>query len=152
MNIAGIATVIYGSLIEAGGVIGFLVAKSKPSLIAGAVLGNLALLGGILLLLEIREGRWAAVGVAGLVALVFAVKLAKGLAADAAGTAGPKDGEEGAGDGKAAQAAHDDKAASLEKDAKNATTEKPKKAKGKVRAAALVALSLAEIIVVLVYA
>lgn len=171
MNIAGIATVIYGSLIEAGGVIGFLVAKSKPSLIAGAVLGNLALIGGILLLLEIPEGRWAAIGAAGLVGLAFAVKLAKALAADAAGASGQKDGEEKAagtkdgkaegekaGDGKSAQAAHGDKAAKSEKpeksekDAKTAASETPKKAKGKVRAAALVLLSLAEIIIVLAYA
>ncbi|MCK6471808.1 MAG: TMEM14 family protein [Planctomycetes bacterium] len=159
MNIAGIATVIYGGLIEAGGVIGFLVAKSKPSLIAGAALGNLALIGGILLLLEIPEGRWAAIGAAGLVGLAFAVKLAKALVADAAGEKGGEDKDAAKKDGKAAgesagkegtdaKAAHDGKAGTAEKDAKAGN---PKKAKGKVRAAALVLLSLAEIIIVLVY-
>lgn len=147
MNIAGVATVIYGGLIEAGGVIGFLVAKSKPSLIAGSALGTLALVGGVMLLMDFNQGRWVAIGVAGLVALVFSVKLGKALAGDSAaaasaeGDAGQKDAEK-----KDAQAAHDDKSA------KPAPSEKPKKAKGKVRAAALVILSLAEIIVVLVYA
>lgn len=169
MNIAGIATVIYGGLIEAGGVIGFLVAKSRPSLIAGAVLGNLALVGGILLLLEINQGRWPALAAAGLVGLAFAVKLAKALAADKAAAAGASEAKDGDGkgaekkDGKAegdkagkegtdATAAHGDKAAKPEKSEKSEKSEKPKKAKGKIRAAALVALSLAEVVIVLIYA
>ncbi|RPI29284.1 MAG: hypothetical protein EHM61_02125 [Acidobacteria bacterium] len=46
MKIAAISTLIYGFLVLAGGVFGYLQAKSLPSLIAGGVCGVIVLVAG----------------------------------------------------------------------------------------------------------
>ena len=50
MTIRAIITLIYGGLIAGGGVMGYVIAKSLPSIISGMAFGVLAIIGGILML------------------------------------------------------------------------------------------------------
>ncbi|MGC8723891.1 MAG: TMEM14 family protein [Acidobacteriota bacterium] len=74
------ATIVYGLLIAGGGVVGFVAAKSVPSLISGGLLGLAALAGGLLMAVGHPVGFRLAVAAAALTGAFFGVKLATGLA------------------------------------------------------------------------
>jgi uncharacterized membrane protein (UPF0136 family) len=73
-----VLSLIYGSLVLVGGIIGYRKAGSRPSLIAGVVSEALLCLAGLLLFIGSRWGLVLAVGVAALLLLFFAVRWVKG--------------------------------------------------------------------------
>jgi uncharacterized membrane protein (UPF0136 family) len=83
MFIQALITLIYGIIIVAGGVMGFVMAKSMPSLLSGGVLGVVAIIGSILIYLGRPYGKILALVAAILVGLFFGFQLLKNLAADA---------------------------------------------------------------------
>lgn len=72
-----IILIIYGALVEAGGVMGYVKAKSKASLISGAVSGLLLIVCAIAILAGFPAGAQAGLGVTVLLCVVFAMRLAK---------------------------------------------------------------------------
>lgn len=56
MNISAYAVIIYGIFVVIGGLIGYLQAKSRASLIAGSISGLLLLLAGIMMLNQNPSG------------------------------------------------------------------------------------------------
>ena len=68
---------IYGGLVLAGGLMGWVKARSKPSLIFGTVFGVALIVVGI----GIHQGRandvWVAAGLAGLLAIIMGIRFAK---------------------------------------------------------------------------
>lgn len=77
MDLTSIAAIAYGILSVVGGIVGYAQASSKPSLIAGVVSGILLVLGGIA---HERDANWGlplAMIVAGILVVVFAVRLWK---------------------------------------------------------------------------
>ncbi len=54
----GILLILYGTLVEVGGVIGFVKAKSRPSLISGLTSGAVLTVSGIMALLAVPSGSY----------------------------------------------------------------------------------------------
>lgn len=81
MDLRALATLVYGALIALGGVVGYIVAKSKPSLLSGGILGALIIVGSVLLFSGNPAGFPIAVATTLLVAIYFGYKLAKGISA-----------------------------------------------------------------------
>ena len=79
MNLQAIATLIYGILIAAGGIMGYIAKHSIPSLISGGLLGLLAIIGGVIMFSGKPAGRIIALIAAVLVGAFFAFQLFKGL-------------------------------------------------------------------------
>jgi len=77
MPLSIILILVYATIVFAGGLIGYLKAGSKPSLIAGAV--SAALLAGTAWFSWNNEVRtlWIAAGIAGLLSLVFLMRFLK---------------------------------------------------------------------------
>lgn len=72
-----ILLIIYGTLIEAGGVIGFVKAKSRPSLISGLVSGALLTISGVMVLLGVSIGSDIGLVLAAALCALFGWRLAK---------------------------------------------------------------------------
>lgn len=77
MNIGIIAAIAYGLLALIGGVMGYQKAKSKISLISGAVSGLILILSGVLAFKGIEAGLILAALISALLVVVFALRLAK---------------------------------------------------------------------------
>ncbi len=77
MNLPIVATSLYGILLLFGGIMGYVSAKSKPSLISGVVSGLLLLTSGILQWQQISTGLILAQIVTLVLAIVFAMRLWK---------------------------------------------------------------------------
>lgn len=77
MNLPMIATLIYGILLLIGGIMGYVSARSKPSLISGVVSGLLLLVSGMLQWQQISAGLVLAQIITIVLAVVFAVRLWK---------------------------------------------------------------------------
>ncbi|MDJ0511254.1 MAG: TMEM14 family protein [Crocosphaera sp.] len=77
MNIATAATLVYGILLLIGGIIGYVTAKSKPSLISGVVSGLLLLVTSFLQLQQIALAFILARIVTILLTVVFAIRFWK---------------------------------------------------------------------------
>lgn len=73
----GILLIVYGALTGIGGVIGFIKAKSKASLIAGGVSGGLLIVSGILLLIGVPFGLYLGFAVTVVLCAVFASRYVK---------------------------------------------------------------------------
>ena len=78
MNFPASVAFAYGALVLAGGVLGFVKARSRPSLIAGIAAAALLLCAGALMLQDRREGWIGAMIVAGLLLAFFAARWLKG--------------------------------------------------------------------------
>jgi uncharacterized membrane protein (UPF0136 family) len=81
MNFQAIATIIYGILIAAGGIMGYVAKQSVPSLLSGGLLGLLAISGSILMFSGKPAGRTIALIATVLVGAFFAFQLFKGISA-----------------------------------------------------------------------
>ncbi len=81
MTFQAIATLIYGLVILGGGIMGYVAAKSAPSLIAGGLLGLAAIIGAILIFMGKPIGRHIAIVATILVGAFFGFQLIKGIAA-----------------------------------------------------------------------
>lgn len=77
MSAGVIAAIAYGILSAVGGIIGYVQAQSKPSLIAGIVSGVLLIVAGIAGSRSIAWGLPLAAIVTALLVVVFVVRLAK---------------------------------------------------------------------------
>jgi uncharacterized membrane protein (UPF0136 family) len=80
MDLRALATMIYGALIALGGIIGYVAAKSKPSLLSGGILGAVIIMGSVLLFSGNPAGLPIAVATTLLITVYFGYKLLKGLA------------------------------------------------------------------------
>ena len=78
MLASGIVILVYGPLVLAGGVMAWVKAKSKPSLIAGGISGIILLGAGALVIGGRTEGAVLAAGMAVVLVLMFGVRLARG--------------------------------------------------------------------------
>jgi len=76
-NIVEISLLIYGVLVSAGGVIGFLKAQSKASLIAGLISGALVITAYSISRRNPATGFLVGACIGALLLIVFAVRLAK---------------------------------------------------------------------------
>lgn len=76
-NAVQLSLLIYGILMSLGGVIGFLKAKSRPSLIAGLISGGLVITAYSVSLRNPNTGFLMGAGVTSLLTIVFAIRLAK---------------------------------------------------------------------------
>ncbi|MGF2039858.1 MAG: TMEM14 family protein [Nostoc sp. CmiVER01] len=77
MNLSIIAAFAYGILAIAGGIIGYIQARSKVSLLSGSISGLLLVLAAFFQLQGQSWGSILAVVVTGVLVVVFAVRLAK---------------------------------------------------------------------------
>lgn len=77
MNIAVIATLIYGSLTLVGGILGYTKARSLPSLISGVISGVVLLGAAILQTQGIIGAKWLASALIILLIIVFIVRWLK---------------------------------------------------------------------------
>ncbi|MEH2161335.1 MAG: TMEM14 family protein [Nostoc sp.] len=77
MNLSIIAAFAYGILAIAGGIIGYIQARSKISLLSGSISGLLLILAAYFQLQGQTWGSILAVLVTGILVVVFAVRLAK---------------------------------------------------------------------------
>ncbi|MDB9528594.1 TMEM14 family protein [Oscillatoria sp. CS-180] len=77
MSPATLMTFIYGVLSIVGGIIGYVQAGSKPSLISGIITGILLLIAGVGLLQAQVWGFWLAIAVTLLLVIVFIFRLIK---------------------------------------------------------------------------
>ncbi|BBD66738.1 hypothetical protein NIES4072_59870 [Nostoc commune NIES-4072] len=77
MNLSIIAAFAYGILAIAGGIMGYIQARSKVSLLSGSISGLLLLLAAYFQLQGQSWGSILAVIVTGVLVVVFAVRLAK---------------------------------------------------------------------------
>lgn len=89
MTIKATATLIYGILIAVGGIMGWKMAGSLASLIAGGGLGLLAIIGAVLMFMGKPAGTPIAMVAATLVGLFFAYQLVKGLGVEGANLGRP---------------------------------------------------------------
>jgi uncharacterized membrane protein (UPF0136 family) len=81
MDLRALATLVYGAHIALGGIIGYVAAKSKPSLLSGGILGAVIIMGSVLLFSGNPAGLPIAVATTLLISVYFGYKLLKGLAA-----------------------------------------------------------------------
>lgn len=72
-----IAAIVYGILAFVGGILGYLQAQSKASLISGSISGLLLLLGGVMQLQGVTWGLTLAAVVTAVLVFVFSSRLAK---------------------------------------------------------------------------
>lgn len=79
MGLKVIFTLVYGLIIVTGGIIGYVTARSVPSLVSGGLLGLIVLVGGILLASGRTWGGILSLTATLLVALFFGFQLIKGL-------------------------------------------------------------------------
>ncbi|MBP0020156.1 MAG: hypothetical protein J7647_21700 [Cyanobacteria bacterium SBLK] len=77
MSLGIIAAIIYGIVAIAGGIMGYVRAKSKISLISGCGSGILLLIAGLLSLQGQNWGLTAAIAITSILILTFVVRLAK---------------------------------------------------------------------------
>jgi uncharacterized membrane protein (UPF0136 family) len=77
MNLSIIAAFVYGILAIAGGIIGYIQARSKVSLFSGSISGLLLIIGAYLQLQGQTSGLILAVFVTAVLVVVFAFRLAK---------------------------------------------------------------------------
>ncbi len=72
-----ILLIIYGTLVEIGGVVGFMKAKSKPSLISGTAAGALLTISGVLVLLRVSFGAYLGLFVTVALCALFSWRFAR---------------------------------------------------------------------------
>lgn len=84
-----IASLIYGILIATGGIIGWAMAGSIESLLAGGLLGVVAIIGAIMLFMRNQTGQWVALIAAVLVGLFFVYQLVSSMGAEDANLGRP---------------------------------------------------------------
>lgn len=77
MNAGAIAAIAYGILSAVGGIIGYVQAQSKPSLISGLISGLLLVIGGVASAQDRAWGLPLAAVVSALLVIVFVVRLIK---------------------------------------------------------------------------
>ena len=77
MSLGLIIALIYGILAIVGGIIGYLTARSKPSLISGIVSGLLLLIGVLRAAQGIASGLWVVKIVTLVLVVVFIIRLIK---------------------------------------------------------------------------
>ncbi|ACB49787.1 UPF0136-containing protein [Crocosphaera subtropica ATCC 51142] len=77
LNLATIATLIYGILLLLGGIMGYVTAKSKPSLISGVLSGLLLLLSAFFQWQQISVGLILAQILTLILAIVFGIRFWK---------------------------------------------------------------------------
>ena len=77
MTLGQITLIVYALLVETGGIIGFLLKKSKPSLIAGAASGGVLIIAFALTFFNRQLGLWIGAVVSLLLCLVFVIRLAR---------------------------------------------------------------------------
>lgn len=77
LDAGAIAALVYGVLTFVGGIIGYVQAKSTPSLISGVISGILLIAGGILSLNGVVWAETAALVITVLLVIVFAWRLVK---------------------------------------------------------------------------
>jgi uncharacterized membrane protein (UPF0136 family) len=77
MNLGVVAAIAYGILAIVGGIIGYVQAKSKASLISGIISGLLLIIAGVMQLQGQGLGRILAIVVTIALIIVFAMRLAK---------------------------------------------------------------------------
>lgn len=77
MSLGLIIALIYGILAIVGGIIGYLKARSKPSLISGIVSGLLLIIGALRAAQGIASGLWVVKIVTLVLVIVFIVRLIK---------------------------------------------------------------------------
>ncbi|MDJ0731605.1 MAG: TMEM14 family protein [Crocosphaera sp.] len=77
MNLPIVATLIYAILLLLGGIMGYITARSKPSLISGVVSGLLLLIAAFLQWQQISAGLVLAQITTLVLAIVFAIRLWK---------------------------------------------------------------------------
>ena len=77
MSLGIIIALIYGILAVVGGIIGYLKARSLPSLISGIVSGLLLIIGALRAAQGIMSGLWLAKIVALVLVIVFIIRLVK---------------------------------------------------------------------------
>lgn len=77
MNLAKVVLSIYGVLILGGGIMGYVKAHSKPSLIMGIISGILIFIGVYLLGSNAKMGMILVTAVSGMLTIVFLMRLLK---------------------------------------------------------------------------
>ncbi|MEM9539332.1 MAG: TMEM14 family protein [Cyanobacteria bacterium P01_E01_bin.42] len=77
MSLGTIAAIVYGILAIAGGIMGYLQAKSKISLISGCSSGAVLLIAGLSSLQGQNWGLTVAIAVTAILVLTFVIRLAK---------------------------------------------------------------------------
>lgn len=80
-TIAAVVGIAYGLAMIAGGIAGYRLAGSRPSLIGGSVIGGLALIGGVMMLAGSAAGRGIVLVVSIFAALFFGWSLSRGVLA-----------------------------------------------------------------------
>ena len=86
MLIRAIITFIYGLTLAAGGVIGYKVARSVPSIISGLFFGVIAISGGALMMGDHHAGFVLALVIAIIVALFFVIQFLLKIMSNKSGT------------------------------------------------------------------
>ena len=77
MNLSIVAAIAYGVLSIVGGIFGYVKSQSKASIISGSISGALLIAAGIAQLQGFTWGQTAGVAIAGLLVVVFIVRLVK---------------------------------------------------------------------------
>ena len=77
MTVAQITLIVFALLMETGGMIGYFVKRSKPSLIAGAASGGLLIVAFAVTFFNMPVGLWIGAVVSLLLCLVFGIRFAK---------------------------------------------------------------------------
>jgi uncharacterized membrane protein (UPF0136 family) len=77
MNISIVAAIAYGVLSIVGGIFGYVKTQSKASIISGSISGALLIAAGVAQLQGIDAGKIAGIVIAGLLVVVFVVRLIK---------------------------------------------------------------------------
>lgn len=77
MNYGQIVLVVFALFIETGGIIAYLLKKSKPSLIAGAVSGGVLIIAFVVTFFRLSLGLWIGAVVGLLLCIVFGIRLAR---------------------------------------------------------------------------